>query len=207
MRLTKQGVLSTAAAFALVAGSLGGASAAEPAKKKAAPVMDEKAMMEAWQAHATPGEPHKQLEKFAGSWTATSRMWMAPGAPPAESAGTADMKMVLGGRWLEQRFEGKLMEQPLHGMGYTGYDNYKKKYVSNWMDDMSTSMMTTEGTMEKDGTLSASGKMDDFVMKKTVPVKTAVKWADADTMTYEMWCPGPDGKMFKTLEVAYKRKK
>jgi hypothetical protein len=44
-------------------------------------------------------------------------------------------------------------------------------------------------------------------MKKTVKVKSQATVVDDDHQTYEMWSPAPDGKMFKSLEVQYTRKK
>ena len=50
--------------------------------------------------------------------------------------------MILGGRYLEQRYEGTMMGQPFSGIGVTGFDNYKKKFVSTWVDSMGTAIMT-----------------------------------------------------------------
>jgi hypothetical protein len=72
----------------------------------------------------------------------------------------------------------------------------------------------TPGEAHKKPEPVASGKkitfwstMDDVVMKKTMKVESQVTIVDADHHTYEMWGPAPDGKMFKTLEVQYTRKK
>ena len=46
---------------------------------KKAPPMDP-AMMEAMMKAGTPGDAHKALEPFAGSWTTKVTSWMAPGA-------------------------------------------------------------------------------------------------------------------------------
>ena len=54
----------------------------------AKPEMD--AMMAAWAKIAAPGPMHKEMEKMVGNWTGTSKWWMEPGAPPAESAAKAE---------------------------------------------------------------------------------------------------------------------
>ena len=119
-------------------------SAAKPAA-----AMSQDEMMKAWMAFATPGAPHKALEMTAGSWDVKTKMWMAPGAPPQETAGTSENKMILGGRYLEQRYEGAMMGQPFSGIGVTGFDNYKKKFVSTWIDSMGTGIMSMAGTANK----------------------------------------------------------
>jgi hypothetical protein len=116
--------------------------------------------------------------------------------------------MVLGGRYLEQRFTGSFMSQTFEGIGHTGFDNYKKKYVSTWIDSMGTMIMVTQGTADASGkVITSSGTVDDFVTKKPVTIKTVVTLVDPDHYTYEMWGPGPAGNVFKNLEVSYTRKK
>ena len=74
--------------------------------------------------------------------TRRSSSWMAPGADPMVMDGTSENRWVMGGRYLEQRFNGNFMGMPFEGIGYTGYDNVKKQYWGTWMDNMSTGMMT-----------------------------------------------------------------
>ena len=77
--------------------------------KKPAKQMDPQAMMEVYQKLATPGEPHKQFESLAGSWTTQTKEWMEPGKPPTESTGSAEMKMLLDGRFLYQEYNAQMM--------------------------------------------------------------------------------------------------
>jgi hypothetical protein len=203
-----KGILAGAALLVVIAAL---AIGADEKAKKTAPAkggqMDEKAMMEAMAKYSTPGPEHKALEQFVGTWDATVKMWMAPGAPPQESTGTAENKMALGGRYLEQHYDGKFMDQPFTGMGYTGYDLYKKQYVGTWMDTMGTTIMNSTGTADPSGkTMTFTGMMDDPMAKKTQPFKEVMKVVDNDHHTFEMWSPGPDGKMFKMMEIAYTRK-
>jgi Protein of unknown function (DUF1579) len=180
-------------------------SAEEKAKAKAA--ADEKAMMEAWSKYMTPGEPHKKLASMAGTWDTTVKSWMKPGDPPMESKGTSVSTMILGGRYLEQKFEGTFMDQPFTGIGYTGYDNASKKYVGSWIDSMSTGIMTTTGKEEGANKMSFTGEMDDFMTGKKAQYKQTVTIVDNDHHTFEMWGPDPTGKSYKMMEIQYTRRK
>jgi hypothetical protein len=181
----------------------GSASAGDPAAKSA----DQQKMMEMWQALAVPSAAHKQLETMVGTWDTKVTSWMEPGAPPMESSGTSENRMVLGGRWLEQRFEGSFMDSPFHGIGYTGYDNYKKQYVGTWMDTMSTCMMNTTGTADAAGkTMTFMGSMDDPMTGGTCQMKEVVTIVDKDHHKFEMWTTAPDGQMYKNMEISYSRK-
>jgi hypothetical protein len=186
--------------------SVGSASAQD----KPAPPMsaEEKAAMEKWMAAATPGAPHKSIASMAGTWTAKVSSWMKPGDPPMVSEGTSEQKMILDGRFLEQRFTGSIMGQPFHGLGHSGYDNFKKKYVSTWMDTMGTMVLVMEGTADGTGkVVTYTGTMDDVTTGKPAKIKSVMTVIDPDHHQFEMWGPDPTGKVYKTMEIHYHRKK
>jgi hypothetical protein len=182
----------------------------KPASKAGAPagMPSQEEMTKAWMAAGTPGEAHKKLEPMVGSFTVATKMWMDSAKPPEESTGTAESKWALGGRFVEERVEGTAMGQPFTGVGYTGYDNYKKKYVGTWMDSMGTMIMNSAGEADASGKkFTFWSTIDDVILKKAAKVKGVMTVVDDDHHTYEMWSPAPDGKMFKSLEVQYTRKK
>lgn len=169
---------------------------------------DEKAMMEMMMKAATPGEQHKKLEPFAGTFDAKLKMWMDPSKPPEESTGTAESKWVLGNRYLEQRYEGTFMGQPFSGLGYTGYDNVSKKYFMNWMDTSTTGVMAMTGKWDAAGKIMTfSGTVIDPMTGKPCKITEKVTVADNDHHSFEMWGPDPAGKNYKMMEVSYTRKK
>jgi len=165
-------------------------------------------MMEAMMKAGTPGDPHKKLDGMVGSWDTKIMLWMMPGMDPMMSTGTSTNQWVMGGRYLEQRFKGDFAGMAFEGVGYTGYDNVKKQYWGTWMDNMSTSMMTSTGTVSADGmTWEFDATMADPMTGKDATSKEKITVKDADHHTMEMWSAGPDGKMFKNMEIAYSRKK
>lgn len=174
--------------------------------KKGQKPMDQQAMMELWNKLATPGEPHKLFASLAGSWTTQTKEWMEPGKPPTESTGTAEMKMLLDGRFLYQEYNAQMMGQPFSGIGIDAYDNMSKKYVTAWMDTMGTGIFVMEGTASTDGktiTLKGShpepggGKMTHRAVWKIV---------DNNTQTFDMYGAHHGGKEMKMLEISYTRK-
>jgi hypothetical protein len=195
--------------FALCAVLAAGSVMAQENKPADHPPMsaDQKAMMEAWERASAVGEPHRRLTGMEGTWDAEVSMWMAPGQPPSKSSGTSVNKAILGGRWIEQRFTGSAMGQPFQGVGYTGYDNTKKKYVSTWMDSMSTAMMVSEGTFDAAGkVMTQTSTMLDPMTGKPTQSKGVMRIVDNDHHVYEMW-ESHGGKENKTMEIHYRRKK
>jgi len=173
----------------------------------AQPPMDQKAAMEMMQKLATPAEGHKKLDVLVGAWNAKSSMWMDPSKPPEVTEGTSEQKWVLGGRFLEQTFEGSFMGMAFSGIGYTGFDNYKKRYVGVWMDSSTTAMFHTIGSFDASGKiLTSSGRMDDFTTGKVVTVREKMTVVSKDEILFEMWGPGPDGKEYRMMEIRYTRK-
>lgn len=167
---------------------------------------EEMKMMEAYQKAGTPGDAHKALDAMTGTWNTVIRFYQAPGAPPEESTGISENRWILGGRYLEQRFKGSAMGQPFEGIGYTGYDNLRKQYVGTWMDSMSTAVMYTTGTATAPGKWKFAGTMDDPMTGKAQPLEELITVDGPDKHTFVMMSPGPDGKMFRSMEIVYTRK-
>ncbi len=168
--------------------------------------MDHKAMMEQWKKLGTPGEPHKVLASLAGSWTTKTQEWMEPNKPPMESTGTAEMKMLLDGRYLQQEITGNMMGEPYKGFGVTAYDNLRKRYITTWMDSMSTGIFVMEGTGSADGkTITLKGSHEQPGGGKMTH-RAVWQIVDNDKQTFEMYGAYHGGKEMKMMEIVYTRK-
>lgn len=165
------------------------------------------AMMAKWMAAATPGEGHQVLSDMPGSWKYTIQFWMTPGSKPEQSDGTSEIKWILGGRFLQQDVKGVAMGQPFEGRGTLGFNNVKKVYESTWIDNMSTAMMKGSGTYDATAkTLTENGMVTDCQEGKDKPFRTVTSFKDKDHFTYESYVPGPDGKEYLGMKIAYSRK-
>jgi hypothetical protein len=166
------------------------------------------AEMKAWMAAATPGAPHQELSSMAGTWDAEVKDFMNPSGPPVVTKGVSEFSMELGGRFLLQKFHGTMMGQPYEGIGYTGYDNVQKKYVSVYMDNMGTGMMPSTGT-EDPATKKVTyiGSMWDATSGAEVKMDQVLTLTDTDHCTFEMFMPTPGGKKTKVMEINYTRRK
>jgi len=87
----------------------------------------------------TPGPEHQQLKRLEGDWIATVKSFWS------ESKGTMTYKLECGGLWLVSDFRGEFGGQKFQGRGLDTYDAQKKKYVSVWVDSMSTTPLLMEG--------------------------------------------------------------
>ncbi len=185
------------------------ASLALASDKSASPKLDPKMeeMMKKAEAACTPGDAHKLLEPLVGDWNAEVKMWMAPDAPPTITKGTAKSAWTLKGRFVQQEFSGEFMGKPFRGMSFTGYDNVRQKYRSVWIDDMSTTMVTSEGDADTGGKVITFGGNYACAMtgEKHKETKQIYRIVSHDKHVFEMHDP-TRGDNSKTMEITYTRK-
>lgn len=177
--------------------------AADP-PKPAQPSAAEKAMWDKMAQAGTPGEAHKKLAPLAGKFSVKSKSWIDPAKPPEESNGASERKWIMGGRYLEEHYQGTYGGQPFTGIGLQGYDNVTKKYFGTWLDSGSTGMTMARGTMSGN-TIQYQGVMSDPVSGKELSYMMVTTITGNDSHKVEMWGPGPGGKDMKWMELVYTR--
>lgn len=182
--------------------------AAAPAKAQEWIPVDSATAMKTMMEMGTPGEEHKMLAKGDGNWSAETTMWMEPGAPPVTGKGSAQNKMIMGGRYQQSSFKGDFMGMPYEGAGVTGYDKAKKVFFTSWMDNMSTMIMNMEGRWnEATKSIEFKGRMLCPANGQECDMREVYKYVDDKTHIMEMY--GPDmktGKEFKGMEIKFTRK-
>ena len=180
-------------------------SADEAQQKPMDSAMAEK--MEKMKALTSPSEAHKALESFVGKWTYTGQFRMTPDAPAQEMGGTMENTMAYGGRFLKQEITGPWMGETFHGLGYTGFDNIKGEYVSVWLDDQATGIMTVSGTYDAaTKTLAQSGANScPLTGEKARQGRSTWTVVDNDHTVYTSYMVSSDGKEFKMMEITYTR--
>ena len=149
-----------------------------------------------------PGPEHDRLKQLEGTWDVVMKFG------DAETKGKVVYKMDLGGLWLVADFQGEFAPgQKFTGKGLDGYDPLKKKYVSVWVDSMSTSPIVSQGTYDKDGkvlTMTGEGPGPDG---KPMKYKMTTEHQDKDKLLFTMFGVSADGKETSMFTIAYKRRK
>ncbi|MBK7403649.1 MAG: DUF1579 domain-containing protein [Phycisphaerales bacterium] len=169
-------------------------------------------MIKAMEEWAKPVPEHEVLQRMVGTWDCQTKFWMAPG-DPTEGTGTSEAQAVLGGRFVTQHFQlPDMMGRPFEGMGATGYDKSKGKYVNVWMDSFSTGFSTMEGEYDKGSkTMTWTGNAvypDGAGGTIESPIKQVVKYEGKDKIVMEFWEPPAQGEeMIRNGEITYTRRK
>ena len=184
------------------------AAAEKPKAATAAPpAMDAKAMQEMMEKAAALGPQHERLKKLVGEWNCTVKTMMDPSQPPTETKSTAVVTSLMDGRYFQEQDTGEMMGKPFQGMSVTGYDNIMKKYVSTWIDNAGTGIMTSEGVEDGTGNvITWTGWSSDPMTGKKTKYRMVTRILDDNKHVFEMYSAGPNGKEAKMMEITYDRK-
>ena len=170
-----------------------------------APV-DSAAQMKAWQEYATPSNPHKLMADEVGTWNCDMTFWSDANAKPEKGTTTAEIKMILGGRFQEAIYKGTMMGQPFEGKSTIGYNNATKEFNSTFIDNMGTGMMITVGKYnESNKSIDYKGEMPDPVTAKNTAFREVYTIVDEKTRKMEMY-DTKNGSEYKSMEIIMTRK-
>lgn len=149
-----------------------------------------------------PSPEHKKLAELEGTWNLTID------SEGSQSKGKSTYKLECGGLWLTSDFQSDFGGMKFQGKGMDGYDPAKKKYVSVWVDSLTTAPMLFEGDFDK------AGKTLTMTCNSTVPGGTApAVWrsvttiVDNDNHTFEMYLKPQGGEEQKMMTIKYQRAK
>jgi len=170
-----------------------------------APV-DSAAQVKAWQAYATPGEPHKLMADEVGTWNCDMTFWYEPNAKPEKTTSVATVKMILGGRYQESNYVGKIMGAPFEGKSTLAYNNASKEYTTTFIDNMGTGMMVATGKYdESTKSMELKGEVVSPIDGKKTPYREVYTIVDATTRKMEMF-DTKNGAEYKSMEIVMKKK-
>ena len=168
---------------------------------------EQAAMMKKWEEYMTPGEFHSMMAKSNGEWREDIIMWMDPAAPPTKSTSSCTNTMIMGGRYQQSMHKGTFDGMPFEGMSIMGYDNAKKVFVSSWIDNMGTGIMTMEGTYDAaTKTVNSKGKQMDPMTGKEMDVREVFTIIDDNNHMMAMYMTPAGGKEYKSMEIKFTRK-
>jgi hypothetical protein len=173
--------------------------------------------MQKWMATLQPGEHHKQLEHFVGSWNTTTKIWWGgPGTPAVETKGRSDVKWVLDKRFIMEEHHGEMpmpdetgamKNVPYKGIGMTGYNNSRNVFESSWTSNLGTEMLTMRGGVDPSGKVFRYyGQMDEPMMDIVGrTVKYVNRIINDDKHVFEI-IDLHAGDDYKVIELTYTRR-
>lgn len=176
-------------------------------EKKEPQQVDMAAAMAQAKKYTTPGENHKFLERFIGTWDTETRLTMMPSNTPPEK-GTATFRWLMEGRWMQMEASGSMMGMPLRTAYLMGYDNFKMSFVSVAINSFDTAMFEAEGDLDPSGKVLISyGTLDEYLTgEHDKMVKSVWRFLSPDEMIHEVHDLPIGETNTKVFEVRYKRR-
>ena len=163
------------------------------------------AAQERMMRHATPAKEHEALGKMVGEWKTT--ITFHEGDHSISQEGVTIYEWSLGGRYIVGTFETEIMGQPFLGRSTDGYDIGNGKYVSTWMDTMSTGIMYSEGGANPGGwQVTFKGNAYNHMLDADVTYETVRTMKEEDTFTVQMFLLGHQGEKTLNMEILYERR-
>ncbi|KAA0214661.1 MAG: DUF1579 domain-containing protein [Leptolyngbya sp. PLA3] len=147
---------------------------------------------------------HKHLEAFIGEWNAEVKIWMGQGEPQV-TRGVMVNTFILGGRFIEQKYQGHGYD--FQGSGLFGYNKASGKFEGLWIDTMSTMMQTDIGTYDPGKkTFTMLSKVNCSEMGEMTRT-SLIKVHGPDKHVMEMYFAPQGGTEDKCMEITYTRRK
>jgi hypothetical protein len=168
---------------------------------------DMAAMMEKAKKYTQPGEHHKLLERFVGTWEVETRFFMN-GQPTPPDKGMTVCGWLVPGRWLKAESTGTMMGRPSQAFMLLGYDNFKQSYVTTWVSSIDTAMTHSEGDVDPGGqALISYGTLDEYLTgEHDKMVKYVWRFVTKDRLVLEVHDLPIGEKNTKVVEFTYNRK-
>lgn len=168
--------------------------------------VDSAAQMKAWEAYAAPSEAHKLMADEVGTWNCDMTFWSEPNGKPEKSTTTADIKMILGGRYQEAIYKGTMMGQPFEGKSTLAYNNASQEYTTTFIDNMGTGMMVAMGKYnEAAKSMEFKGEMVNPVNGEKTPYREVYTIVDPKTRKMEMF-DVKNGTEYKSMQIVMTKK-
>lgn len=148
------------------------------------------------------GPEHEVLKEMTGTWDSVMKFEGQP-----DSKGKMTYKMECGGLWLTSNYEGDFGGAPFQGKGLDSYDAKKKKYVSVWVDSMSTTPMLFEGDYDKAKKTLTMFSEYPGPDGKPAKYKSATTRKDNDHYVFQMFITAAGAEETLMMTIEYTRRK
>lgn len=160
-----------------------------------------------WAALSKPGPSHRLLDTFIGNWDVKLTFWSDPKAAGESSFGTSQISWMLGQRFVQEQFSGKVAGEEYLGFGIMGYDNGSRTFKTVWADSLNTALTTASGRYDPEtSSFLLESQLYDPLVSGVKTVTSTLQINSANSYTFSMKDISPDGKPFTSLEMRYTRK-
>lgn len=146
---------------------------------------------------------HKILTQLKGKWRGTGSLINAEGGAAEKILCKATNKMILEGRFVEQKMTCKGAGFSFDGVGHFGFDVLSKTYVGATMTTADSGISTLAGS-KSGSTLTFNIAHNNVDVKKRVTSRATLK-IGGNSHTYEIKAKDKSGKLQPIFSVKFAR--
>lgn len=157
-----------------------------------------------------PGPDHARLAALTGRWRVCGRILADPDGSldddAADLVATCEAAWILGGRFLESRYEGTCLDGVFEGRGLLGFDNHRRRFVSTWVSSTDTELAVHDGEWdEARAALVMTGLMHDPRGGGRIRTTEVTRVVDAASLRFEKRVHPREGGEIAIAEFAFDR--
>ena len=129
--------------------------------------------------------------------------WASADLKPSTSTGTAEFKMTMGGRFVEQQYQTEGDGRKVVGWGLAGHNNITKQFQFTWVDNWGTGML--QGTGQADGGAIVWSATFTDPLKGAIQLRMEETAKGDDEFSVTMYGIIGDQSEYKMREIIYRR--
>ncbi|MBX3387498.1 MAG: DUF1579 family protein [Phycisphaeraceae bacterium] len=161
---------------------------------------------------AKPVREHKALEALVGTWSVESTFRPGPDYPPIVSTGTASVRTVIGGRFVESNVRLTFEHVESESLTLFGFDTRHRHYTLHAIDSFGTYAVNAAGPFDAETrTITFAGEVfepspDEKLPGTTHPFEMAFDLSVKDRVTQKVRIRMPDLSWFEMMTVVFERR-
>jgi hypothetical protein len=155
---------------------------------------------------AAPADPdHDRLIAMCGTWDVDITMWTQPTGPGMTVKGTATIRSLLGGLFVEEKIDAAVNGMAITTLAWTGFNTATRQYEATRISSTNTARIAESGVFD-DTSKQFELKADYQMGKDTWRQRTVIQQTSAETMMATSYLSFGAVPEWKGVEIRYRRR-
>jgi hypothetical protein len=155
-------------------------------------------------AQRTSGPEYARLAAMIGTWTIDMTLWPRPGGPGLPTKGTATIRPLFDGRFIEEKIDGTVAGTAFTTLAWTGFNTETKQYEATRISSTNTSRIAETGAFDESAKQFVL-KADYQLSGDTWHQRTVIQQTSADAMVATSYLSFGTVPEWKAVEIKYVR--
>jgi len=153
----------------------------------------------------TPAARRERLLERVGRWDVDCEFFRQPGRTLRLAA--QEEVQAVGELWTLSTFRAQVDGRPLLGHATLGFDAWRERWVSTWVDSFLPSLLVFEGDLDLEGeVLALVARGPDPALGRETGYRSEETRLSRDQRRYELFMTLPDGQETHLLRYRYARR-